>query len=284
MEKQTVYKLLIRSFFLTLGMWLIWFGANTFFNGEVWQGMVVSKSALMTEYCEFNNVARFFHQRMNTYSNLAYFFFGVLILQMANEDHKNQGIKKQNRLESFPLLSAFMGLGFVYLSFGSAFFHASLTYIGQRVDMNGTYGITLVLVSITLYHVLHRVTFTPSLKIAWLASFFVIIVLFLKIALLIPSAKLLPSLILVMLIGMVINYFQFRKERLISLVVLSLVLMVVAIKIRTMDVQKMGCNPYSCYQGHSVWHLLTAISSFCSYSFFRFAGTTSNRSMSVSYE
>ena len=101
MEKQTVYKLLIRSFFLTLGMWAIWFGANAFLNGDVWAGMVISKSALTAEYCEFNNVARFFHQRMNTYSNLAYFFFGVMILQIGLEDRKNQGIKPQTGRKPF---------------------------------------------------------------------------------------------------------------------------------------------------------------------------------------
>ena len=272
MEKQTVYKLLLNSFFLTLAMWAVWFAANAFLNGDVWAGMVVSKSALTTEYCEFNNVARFFHQRMNTYSNLAYFFFGVVIIQIGLKDRKNQGIKSQNRLEAFPLLSVLMGICFIYLCFGSAFFHASLTYVGQRVDMNGTYALTLVLVSIALYHVFHAIHFTPRDKKICIALLAVLIVLFLKIALLIPSGKLLPSLILTLLLLTAVNYVQFRKKRSGVLAVFSFILIVVAIVVRTMDVQKMGCNPHSCYQGHALWHLLTALSSLCSYCFFRFAG------------
>ncbi|QDK80612.1 ceramidase [Spirosoma sp. KCTC 42546] len=272
MQPQTLYRFLIRSFLLTLGMLAIWVGLDTIFNGSVWDGMVVSKSALTVEYCEFNNVARFFHQRMNTYSNLAYFFFGVLILQVAYDDYKNEGIKNQNRLESFPMLSALMGICFIYLGFGSAFFHASLTYLGQRVDMNGTYGITLVLVSIGLYHVLHKVRFTQPVKTIWAVSLLILIILFLKIALLIPSSKLLPGLILALLIFIAINYVQFRKERSGLLAIASLVLMVVAVRFRTLDVQKIGCDPHSLIQGHSIWHLLTALSSVCSYSFFRFAG------------
>lgn len=272
MEKQTVYKLLIRSFFLTLGMWVIWFLANAFLNGDVWAGMVVSKSALTAEYCEFNNVARFFHQRMNTYSNLAYFFFGVVIVQIGLRDRKNQGIMSQNRLEAFSLLSILLGICFIYLCFGSAFFHASLTYVGQRVDMNGTYALTLVLVSIGLYHVFYAVRFTPTAEKVFVAFLVILIILFLKIALLIPSGKLLPALILVLLLLTAINYMQFRKERSGILAILSFILIVVAIYVRTMDVQKMGCNPHSCYQGHALWHLLTALSSVCSYSFFRFAG------------
>ena len=272
MEKQTVNKLLIRSFFLTFGMWAVWFGANAFFNGDVWKGMGVSKSALITEYCEFNDVARFFHQRMNTYSNLAYFFFGAVIVQIGLLDRKNQGITPQNRLEAFPLLSILLGICFIYLCFGSAFFHASLTYVGQRVDMNGTYALTLVLASIALYHVFHAVRFTPTTEKFFVAFLGLLIVLFLKIALLIPSGKLLPSLILALLVLTAVNYVQFRKKRSGILAILSFILIVVAIVVRTMDVQKMGCNPYSCYQGHALWHLLTALSSVCSYSFFRFGG------------
>ncbi|MFN8347949.1 MAG: ceramidase domain-containing protein [Spirosomataceae bacterium] len=274
MEKQTAYTLLSRSFFMTFGMWAVWFCANAFLNGDVWAGMTVSKSALTAEYCEFNNVARFFHQRMNTYSNLAYFFFGLVILQVGLADRKNQDTQSKNRLEAFPLLSILLGICFIYLCFGSAFFHASLTYAGQRVDMNGTYALTLVLVSIALYHVFYTVRFTSTTERILVAFLAILVVLFLKIALLIPSGKLLPSLILTLLLLTAINYVQFRKERSGILAILSFILIVVAIVVRTMDVQKMGCNPYSCYQGHALWHLLTALSSVCTYAFFRLAGKT----------
>lgn len=280
MKRPTIYKLFIRSGLLTLGMWAIWWGLNSLLNGDVWQGMVVSKSALTTEYCEFNDVTRLFHQRMNTYSNLVYFFFGVLILQLAMEDHKRQGLAPQNRLETFPLLSALMGICFVYLSFGSAFFHASLTYVGQRVDMNGTYGLTLALVSIALYHVLYKINLTASAKRIWVGVLVMLIILFLKVALLIPSSTLLPALIFALLLFTAVHYVQFRKERSGLVAIASLLLMVLAVYVRTMDVQKVGCNPYAYYQGHALWHVLTALSSLCSYCFFRFGGLKLNPSVS----
>ncbi len=275
MTPQTRYTRLLRSFLLTLGMLVVWWGLNSALSGSVWEGMVISKSALTVEYCEFNHVDRFVHQPMNTYSNLAYFFFGVLILQIAFADYKSLALDRQNRMQAFPLLSALMGLCFIYLSIGSAFFHASLTYIGQRVDMNGTYGLTLVLVSIGLYHVLHNVRLTQTVKTGGVIVLAVLILLFLKIALLVSSAILLPSLILTMLLLIAINYAQFRKERSIILALASLVLIVMAIKLRTLDVQKVGCDPHSLVQGHSAWHVLTALSSFCSYSFFRFTSPNS---------
>jgi hypothetical protein len=270
MPKNIFIKLLIRSCYSTLAMLLVWMFFNNYLTGDFWDGMTVSKSALTVEYCEYNDVSRFFHQSMNTYSNLVYFFFGVFICQIAWEDWKNEGQISKNRLENFPLLSASMGLCFVYLSFGSAFFHASLTWFGQRVDMNGTYGISIILLCIGFYHVLHKIELSDAQKNIFIVVLWAIIFSFYKIALMISSSILVPILILVLLILIGINYLQFRKERSIILAILSVVCIIVAIKIRTLDVQKINCDPHSWYQGHAVWHLLTAMSSLCSYSFFRF--------------
>jgi hypothetical protein len=259
---------IIISLFSTILMFVVWIGFNHILDGSIWEGMILSKSALTVEYCEFNHTEKFFHQSMNTYSNLVYFFLGILICQIAWEDYKNRNF--QNRLANFPLLSALMGFCFIYLGFGSAFFHASLTWAGQRVDMNGTYSVTLTLVGIGLYQVLHKINFTEQAKKIWIITMVLIILSFYQVHLLISSSILVPVLILLMMIFMGINYFQFPKQRYIILGILSFVLIVVAVKIRTMDVQKINCDPHSLYQGHSVWHLLTGLSSFCTYAFFRF--------------
>jgi hypothetical protein len=268
------YTMLFRATGYTLGMLLVWIGLDTVIDGTAWAGMTVSQSALRVEYCEFNRINRFFHQPMNTYSNLAYFFWGVLILLIAWHDYQNRDSSRQNRLEKFPQLSALMGVCFVYLSVGSAFFHASLTYAGQRVDMNGTYGIMVALAGIALYHVLYKIRLVGVQKIGWVVGLVTLIGAFYWLALLVSSALLVPALILLLNGLMVINYIQFRKERSLGLIILSLVLIVAAIKIRTLDVQKVNCDPYSFIQGHAIWHFLTALSSFCSYAFFRFGGTT----------
>lgn len=266
------YKQLLRATGYTLAMLLVWIGLDTVIDGTAWAGMTVSKSALTVEYCEFNRVTRFFHQPMNTYSNLAYFFWGVLILLIARQDYQNRDKSGLNRLEKFPQLSALMGTCFVYLSIGSAFFHASLTYAGQRVDMNGTYGIMVSLAGIALYHVLYKIRLVGIQKIGWVACLMIIIGAFYWLSLLGSSSLLVPGLILLLNVLMVINYVQFRKERSLLLIIGSLVLIVAAIKIRTLDVQKVNCDPYSYIQGHAIWHFLTALSSFCSYAFFRFGG------------
>lgn len=272
--KRQLPTLFLRSAVYSLGMVLIYFVLNTIFTGRVWAGMVVSKSALTTEYCEFNNVDNFFHQSMNTYSNIVYFFFGVFICQLARLDDKHGENPTRNRLETFPALSWLMGGSFIYLSVGSAFFHASLTWPGQRMDMNGTYSLSTSLVGICLYHVFYKLTLSSRAKTLVIAAAVGLILGLYPLSLLVSSSISLPAFILSIWVLTVVNYVQFRNQRSLSLAILSILLILIAFKIRQMDVQKINCDPYSLYQGHSVWHLLAALSSFCSYSFFRFTSAT----------
>jgi hypothetical protein len=94
-------KLLLRSAFFSFLMLLIWGLFNTVLTGSVWEGMTISQSAVKVEYCEFNHPEKLFHQPMNTYSNIAYFFFGVLILLMAWEDYKNEDKTRSTAYNNF---------------------------------------------------------------------------------------------------------------------------------------------------------------------------------------
>jgi Ceramidase len=270
MPFKTLQKLSLQALAITFAMLLVWIFFNSMLTGNVWEGMEISKSALTVEYCEFNDTSKFFHQSMNTYSNLIYFFFGILICLIAKQDSDNQEFTSNNRLANFPELSFLIGISFIYLSFGSAFFHASLTWIGQRVDMNGTYSLSISILLIALYCVFHKIELSKTAKRGLLIFVFILIIGFYQIALLVSSSILLPVFILSAWILTTVNYFQFPKQRSLMLALVSIISIVIALKIRTMDVQKINCDPHSLYQGHSLWHFLAGISSFCSYAFFRF--------------
>lgn len=238
-------------------------------NSRVWEGMVISKSALTAEYCEFNHPERLFHQPINTYSNLIYFFFGLLVFQLALKDLKFFGIKGVNSVRNSPYLSILLAANFIYLSIGSAFFHSSLTWIGQRIDMNATYGLTLSLICIGLVQVLVKKELSKQIQIRLVVGMLLLIAGFLPLALQISSSILLPSLFLILLVLGTINYFQYPTHRIPLLGLLSFVLLAVAIQIRSMDVAKINCDPMSIWQGHALWHFLTATSSLCMYLYFR---------------
>ena len=238
-------------------------------DSSVWTGMKVSQSAVTVEYCEFNHPERLFHQPINTYSNLIYFFYGLLVFQLALKDLKLVGVKGVNSVRSYPYLSILLAANFIYLSFGSAFFHSSLTWIGQRIDMNATYGLTLSLICIGLVQVLVKKELTKQIQVGLVVGMLLLIAGFLPLALQISSSILLPSLFLILLVLGIINYFQYPSQRSPLLGLLSFVLLAVAIQIRSMDVAKINCDPMSIWQGHALWHFLTATSSLCMYLYFR---------------
>ena len=240
-----------------------------YLDSSLWEGMVVSKSALTVEYCEFNHPDRFFHQPINTYSNLIYFFYGLVVFQLALKDINGLVSVRANTVVNYPYLSLLLAANFIYLSIGSAFFHSSLTWIGQRVDMNATYGLTLSLICIGLVVTIVKKDLSSQMQLTIVASMLLLTVLFLPLALQISSSLLLPSLFLLLVALATLNYLINRSQRFPLLGILGVVLLVVAIQIRALDVAKVNCDPYSIWQGHAGWHLLTATSSLCLYFYFR---------------
>ncbi len=238
-------------------------------DSRVWEGMVVSQSALTVEYCEFNHPERFFHQPVNTYSNLIFFFYGMVVFQLGWKDWKAFTNREANTVRKFPYLSLLLAANFIYLSLGSAFFHSSLTWIGQRMDMNATYGLTLSLIGIGLVQVSVKKELSSRMQLGIVGGLLLLIASFLPLALQISSSILLPSLFLILLVLGIINYFQYSAQRIPVLGGLSFMLLVVAIQIRALDVAKVNCDPMSIWQGHALWHLLTATSSLCMYFYFR---------------
>ncbi len=247
----------------------IFLALDYFLDSRVWEGMVISKSALTVEYCEFSHPERLFHQPVNTYSNLIYFFYGMVVFQLGWKDWKAYANREANTVRRFPYLSLLLAANFIYLSLGSAFFHSSLTWMGQRMDMNATYGLTLSLICIGLVQVLVKKELTKQIQVGLVVGMLLLIAGFLPLALQISSSILLPSLFLILLVLGIINYFQYPAQRIPVLGVFSFVLLAVAIQIRALDVAKVNCDPMSIWQGHALWHLLTATSSLCMYFYFR---------------
>jgi len=268
MQKSTIYKIYGIALLTTSAMLLLFVFLNLHYDGSIWQTMQQSKSALTAEYCELDHYAHFFRQSINTYSNLAYFFLGMIAVLISFYD-KTDKIENKNLVQQFPFISCFFGVCLIYLSIGSAFFHASLTWIGQRIDMNATYSICIVLIGISYYRLLIKENASNQFKRIFVGCLFLIILLFIQIHLLISSLYLLPFLILLIICGTVLNYLQNKPNFNISFAILSLLLMIGAFILRTMDVQKIACDPTSVYQGHALWHFFTGMSAFLLYWFYR---------------
>lgn len=269
MSKNIILKFFMTALLSTLVMLFIFIILNKRFDGSIWLTMQQSKSALMVEYCELDQTTHFFRQTMNTYSNLMYFFLGMLVLLIGLYDRKNSATTNQNPIQQFPAISILFGCCLIYLCFGSAFFHASLSWIGQRVDMNGTYSICIVLIGISGYRYFIRNSLTKAKKNLFILLLIATILFFIKVHLVISSVVLLPILILWITIFTIINYTKNKNSFQLQLAVLGLVLMLAAFILRTLDIKKIACHPTSIYQGHALWHFFTGMSAFMLYWFYR---------------
>jgi hypothetical protein len=269
MQKSTIYKIYATAFISTILLLFIFIYLNHHFDGSVWQSMQQSKAALTAEYCELDQPTHFFRQTMNTYSNLMYFFLGMIVVLVGFYDKKDKQEINQNPIQKFPAFSVFFGGCLMYLSFGSAFFHASLTWIGQRVDMNGTYSICISLIGISFYRLLIRANPTRWFQGLFVFTLLLMVFIFIELHLLISSIILLPLLIVLIIFGTVLNYSRNKQNFNLRFALLSLLLMIGAFILRTIDVKKIACNPTAIYQGHALWHFFTGMSAFVLYWFYR---------------
>jgi len=269
MQQQTILRIYIISFLATILMFVVFVFFNNYLDGSVWNGMKICDSRINGVYCELDRANDFFHQKINTYSNLFFFFLGIIVIQIAYFDRKDKTIVPKNLIQQFPLISFFFGCCLIYLCLASSFFHASLTWIGERADMNATYSIAITLIGISCYRLFIKQDTSNKFKIWYVLFLFFIVLLFIEIYLYTSSFVLLPLLILVIVICTVTNYLQNKEKFNVYLQILSLLFMVSAFILRTLDVNKIGCDPTSFYQGHSLWHLFTGMSVFLLYYFYR---------------
>ncbi len=265
---RTVYiRTYIIAFVLAVLSAIILFYLNIIYTGDFWIGMKLGNAGLFYEYCELNRLEHFIRQPMNTYSNLAYLFLGFIIFQLGQFDSQLDNHK--NPISSFPVLSMFFGLCMLYLGVGSCYYHASLTWNAQRIDMNGTYGVSIFLLGISIYRLIISKDSSKKFKAFFVLSILTLLYLFYHIHLLVNSIILLPSLILLILVVTGINFFKNKKSYNTRFAMLAFIFMVAAAVLRTLDVHKIGCMPTSIYQGHAFWHIFTAMGAFFVYLFYR---------------
>jgi Ceramidase len=239
---------------------------NQYADGSFWEGMKLSNSVSTHEFCETIEMDSFFRQRSNAWSNLIYFFFGMLILQQAREDFSLR--KNESGIAGFSALSFTLGFCFIYLCLGSTFFHASLTWAGQRMDMNAVYSVALTICVLGIYVLFLDKPHFSKWKPVIIAGLLLLIISFIWVHLVTRATLLLPLLLSISTVISIFSQLKYPKRFQFFFAILSLVLLLSANGLRIMDVSKIGCDSQSLIQGHAVWHLLTAAGAFSQYLYF----------------
>lgn len=224
--------------------------------------MEIAKAGLTDEYCEFNRMEAVVRQPVNAWSNLCYVFFGSWIGIWSFFDFRNQAAI--NPIRRFPLMSLWIGLMLLGLGFGSFFFHASLTKIGQHFDMGFTYGLTLSLGVSAAYRLSidspKKENRARKLIFGSIAVVLFLLMTFLKWRV---SGKLALPIFMLSGIGLATGvYFRFRGRFSGKMLLSAVFATILAGIFRSLDLEKIGCASEGIYQSHAVWHFATALAAF----------------------
>ena len=241
---------------------------------DVWQGWAESAELRHPAYAERVYVDDVLRTRSDTWSNLAYVLVGFYALALGWHDLRRQPPANAGYVIRTPALSILFGLACCFLGFGSGLFHASLTRLGQQLDVAAMYSPLVVAIAINVGRWVPRLNAAggrpgiPSWPI--LAGLTLVTCLLLyEYKWSMRSSVVLPTLILIVAAFAVLDRFQRRSRLSVPLLILSLAALVAARLCWVMDVKGTFSGPDTWFQGHAVWHLLTALSLATIYLYYR---------------
>lgn len=234
-----------------------------------WTTFSQSKSAIDAVYCERDRVAELVRQPANSWSNLVYLFYGLILIRFGLNDSKHWKQNAPNWLTAMPELSILFGLHLALLCFGSFLFHASLTRMGQRWDMVGTYGVLLSPLITMMWAVgtillkgadklteraYLRKSVLPLVVVILLADVVIYIIKWYLDGLITVSGLILATLL-------VTTLYRLKAKGIMNMLLgLAAVLAIgFAWFLQYTDRQKTWCDPDSWLQGHAAWHAVSGL-------------------------
>ncbi|HRQ24887.1 MAG TPA: ceramidase domain-containing protein, partial [Anaerolineales bacterium] len=197
-------------------------------------------------FCEAANAHSPIRQTANTVSSLGFVFSGALMLAY-----------KRSPTRRLPTgYSHIMGIACIVIGIGSAFYHASLTFIGQFFDVFGMF----LLAVFMLVYAFERIW---TLRLGTTIGLFLIINIFLSgLQIAVPDTR--RYVFAIVLIVALLFEAHFRRKANPQIEVkwlrLGIGLLAIAYIIWILDNTRTLCFETSLLQGHAVWHVLGAVS------------------------
>ena len=228
-----------------------------------WQGWRPATCMPALCFCETIRTAGI-RQPSNAWSSLAFVFSAFLIVGHAGTIRSVPRFMARNAMERHWVYPSTLTLALVLVGLGSAFYHASLTFSGQFFDVFGMYLIASFIliynigrlrelpavVAVMSYLVLNVVLGALLYEIPLLRRFLFALVLLTALALEIPIRR------------------KLRPDMNSTLLWTAMAVLATGFAFWVLDITKSLCAPESVFQGHAVWHLAGAVSSWLLYFYY----------------
>lgn len=234
-------------------------------GGSFWDQFVTEENTL-DFFCEQSAHGALFRHKVNTYTNLLYFFAGAWGILKGLSDIRRGG---RTYLRRHPEWSFLYGAGAVLVFAGSTLFHAGLTVWTEWADLAGVYAIALMLGCMTLHRV--RGLLVRQHTASW--PFIVLYVVLWSAAcasiFTIKSWYLVLGAIAVIAGGGLLILRHTAPDKSWRWFAGSMGFAVLAVAFFAMDIQRIGCDPQAWIQPHGNWHICAALSFLLYYRFVR---------------
>ncbi len=210
-------------------------------------------------WCEAVRWESMIRQPANVWSNFSMFAVAAIVLWLSRKR------SDQNLLTRNPNYSRLYALGLTLTGLGSMFFHASLTHIGQWVDLIGMYFLATVLYLYNYSRLRPLATRTLILLYFSFVGFFSALMYFL------PQVNDILFGVLILAFVVFVIFVQLRLKTKVKhlYIILGFIAYYGGSTFWILDKELKLCMPQSLLQGHAAWHLLSATATLFVYLFFR---------------
>jgi hypothetical protein len=209
-----------------------------------YQGMMESTIS----FCEGNENS-YIAQPVNTWTNLAYVFIGVVLVYIA-------------RKEKVPFLKVFAILPIIIGIF-SFMLHATNSFLGGSLDLASMFLFSSLLLTNNLYR-LYLVKHAHFIQNYLFINFLFLVphFLILYITRLDIGSHIFALQVAVIIVTEIILVTKRKYQTEIHDLLISLTLIGIAISIWLLDIYRVWCDArsYHIINGHGIWHILTALS------------------------
>jgi dihydroceramidase len=238
-----------------------WLGALTW---DGWRPATCVPAACFCEAVRSTGV----RQPSNAFSSFAFLPIAFLVLGRAIRRYRAGDLPGAGPFSREPVYSILYAAALLVLGFGSAFYHASITFVGQVIDVSGMY-------LLGTFAVVYAASRLRPMRPAVVAISYLALNASLVAVLLVAPVfrRYLFAALVVIAIGLELRARRTRSESATAGYFLGAVALAAAgFLFWTLDLTRVVCAPMSRVQGHAIWHVLTALGAGCLYLYYESEG------------